>query len=90
MLIFHRATGMEIFNNYIRKILQPHHSSLFGASGSGSVLPSPQQPRPRRDEITSLETFRAILECGSSQSQDNASLKHQTTQISEESEEENL
>ena len=88
MLIFHRATGMEIFNNFIRKkILQPHHSSLFGASGSGSVLPSPQQPRPRHDEITSLETFRAILERGSSQSQDDAPLKHQTTQMSEESEE---
>ena len=72
-------------------MLQPHHSSLSGASGS--VLPSPpQQPRPQRhhDEITRLETFRAILEHGSSQSQDDASLKHQTSHISEESEEENL
>ena len=77
---------------FIRTILQPHHSSLSSASGSSSILPSPpQQPRPqRRDEITSLETFRAILEHGSSQSQDDASLKHQTSQMSEESEEENL
>ena len=74
-------------------MLQPHHSSLSGVSGSSSVLPSPpRQPRPqhRRDEITSLETFRAILERGSSQSQDDASLKHQTSHMSEESEEENL
>ena len=72
-------------------MLQPHHSSLSGASSSGSVLPSPpQQPRPQRHgEITrlSLETFRAILEHGSSQSQDDASLKHQTSHMSEESEE---
>ena len=65
-------------------MLQPHHSSLSDVSGS--VLPSPpQQLRHQyRDEITSLETFRAILEHGS---QDDASLKHQTSQISEESEE---
>ena len=62
-------------------------------SGSGSVLPSPpQQPRPqRRGEITSLKTVRAaILGRWSSQSQDDASLKHQTGHMSEESEEENL
>ena len=73
------------------KILQPHHSSLSGASGSGSgsVLPSPpQHPRPQhRDEITSLKTVRDILRRGSSQSQDDASLKHQTSQMPEESEE---
>jgi hypothetical protein len=66
-------------------ILQPHHSGHFGVSGSSTSTPS--QPRRQRDEITSLETFRAILE---SQPQDDASLKHQTSQMSEESEEENL
>ena len=90
VLIFCRATGMEIIYWFLSlKILQPHQSSLSGTSGSSSVLPSPpQQPRPQhRDEITSLETFRAILERGS---QDDASLKHQTSHMSEESEEEIL
>ena len=64
--------------------MQPHCS---GASSSRSAS---QQLRRQRDEITSLETFRAILEHGSSQSQDDASLKHQTSHMSEESEEENL
>ena len=36
------------------------------------------------DEITSVQTFRALL---SSQSLDDASLKHQTSQMFEESEE---
>ena len=55
--------------------LQPHHSSVSSSSRSS---PPPQQPRRCQDEITSLETVRAILEHGSSQSQDDASLKHQT------------
>jgi hypothetical protein len=70
------------------KILQPHDSGHFGESGSSASAPAPpQQQRCQRDEITSIETFRAILE---SQSQDDASLKHQTSHVSGESEEENL
>ena len=65
--------------------MQPHHSHRSGASSSRSASQQPR--RQRRDEITSLETFRAILEHGSSQSQDDASLKHQTSQMPEESEE---
>ena len=45
------------------------------------------QTRRQHGEITSLDTFRAILERGSSQAQDDASLKHQTSHMSEESEE---
>jgi hypothetical protein len=69
--------------------MQRHHSHRPGASSSRST---PQQPIARhpRDEITSVETFRAILEHGSRQPQDDASLKHQTSHMSEESEEENL
>ena len=61
-------------------------------SRSSSVPPSPpRQLRPqRRGEITSLKTVRAILGRWSNQSQDDASLKHQTGHMSEESEEENL
>ena len=72
--------------------MQPHPFGLSGVSGSsGSVPPPPpppRQPRHQRDEITSVETLRAILERGSiaSQSQDDASLKHQTSHMSEESE----
>ena len=72
--------------------MQPRPSGHSGVSGSsGSVPPPPpppQQPRHQRDEITSVETFRAILERGSiaSQFQDDASLKHQTSHMSEESE----
>ena len=70
--------------------MQPHHSHHSGASSSISASQQPR--RQHRDEITSLETFRAILERGSrsSQSQDDTSLKHQTSHMSEESEEENL
>ena len=42
------------------------------------------QTRHRRVEITSVQTFRALL---SSQPLDDASLKHQTDQMYEESEE---
>ena len=66
--------------------MQPHPS---GHSGSSAPPPPPAwQPRHQRDEITSVETFRAILERGSmaSQSQHDASLKHQTSHMSEESE----
>ena len=45
------------------------------------------QTRRRRDEITSLETVRTILEHGSRQSEDNASLKHQRSHMSEERDE---
>jgi hypothetical protein len=78
-----------IFNKLVF-ILQPHHSGHFSVSGSSASAPSPlpQQPRRQRsDEITSVETFRAILE---NQPQDDASLKHQTSHMSEESEEEKL
>ena len=77
-------TGQNIVFSWFFKKMQPHHSHPSGASSSTSAS---QQPRHQRDEITSLETFRAILERGSSQSQDDASLKYQTSHISEESEE---
>ena len=69
-------------------ILQPHQSHDSGVSSSSSA-PTPQQPRHQHDDITSLHTFRAILEHGASHSQDDASLKHQTSsQISQEESEE--
>ena len=68
--------------------LQLHHSG--GVSSSMSV--PLWQPRHQCDSITRLETFRAILEHGASQSQDDASLKHQTSShmFQEESEEMDL
>ena len=69
--------------------LQPHHSHDSGVSSSSSA--PRQQPRHQHEEITSLDTVRAILEHGSVQSQDDASLKHQTaSHMSEESEEMDL
>ena len=70
-------------------LLQPRpssHSGVSGSSGSAPPPPPPQQLRRQRDEITSLDTFRAILEHESRQSQDDPSLKHQTSHASEESE----
>ena len=80
---------MLIYNNNNNSLLQPRpssHSGVSGSSGSAPPPPPPQQPRRQHDEITSLDTLRAILEHGSRQSQDDASLKHQTSHMSEESE----
>ena len=52
--------------------LQSHHSRVSSSSGA-----PPQQPRHQRDEITSLKTFRSVLEHRASRSQD-AVPKHQT------------
>jgi hypothetical protein len=62
----------------------------MSGSSASAPSPAPQQPRHQRDEITSVKYFRAILEHGSRQSQDDASLKHQTSHMSGESEEEDL
>ena len=67
------------------KILQPHHSDHSGVSSSRSTPPPPQPRHCQRDEVTSLETFRAVLERGSRPAQDLP--KHQTSYIPEESEE---
>ena len=66
--------------------LQPHQSHDSGLSSSSSAL---RQQRHQHDEITSLDTVRAILEHGASRSEDDASLKHQTSsQMSQEESEE--
>ena len=59
--------------------LQSHHSHVSSSSGT-----PPQQPRHQRDEITSLETVRSVLEHRASQPQDAVpkdQTKHQQDEI---------
>lgn len=59
--------------NYMQHHPDSGHSTV--SNSSSAPPPPPQQPLKRQhDEITNLETFRAILE---HEFQDDSSLKHQ-------------